>query len=239
MWGLIELLSNSPFKHAASLLPQRVLGQLGWLRGSVGAALGIATAGLVTALVMPDQLASLPWLVAPLGASAVLVFAVPASPLAQPWPVIGGNLISAAIGIALGLMIGQPVAAAALAVGLAIAVMTFARCLHPPGGACALLCALGAAGAEGWTAVYLVSILANVLTLSLVGWAYNNLTGHNWPHVVEPVSPKAADPADLPIRDDIEATLADWDALLDVDVDDLAAFCRAVNERVAQRRAGP
>jgi CBS domain-containing membrane protein len=39
----------------------------------------------------------LPSIVAPLGASAVLVFAVPASPLAQPWPVIGGNTISALV----------------------------------------------------------------------------------------------------------------------------------------------
>jgi CBS domain-containing membrane protein len=40
-----------------------------------------------------------PLLVAPIGASAVLVFAVPASPLAQPRAVIGGNVVSALVGI--------------------------------------------------------------------------------------------------------------------------------------------
>lgn len=212
-----------------------MLGPLGWLRGSLGAAVGIATAGLVTALVMQGQMAGLPWLVAPLGASAVLVFAVPASPLAQPWSVIGGNLISATIGLGLGALLGHPVMAASLAVGIAIATMTFARCLHPPGGACALLCALGAAGPDGWTFVYLLPILANVLTLSLVGWAYNNLTGHRWPHVVTPASPPVKVEA-AHTREDIEATLAGWDELLDVDIDDLDAFYRALNERVAERK---
>lgn len=232
--------SGAPFRHAATLLPQRVLGQLGWLRGSFGAGLAIAIAGLATAALVKSHLPGLPWLVAPLGASAVLVFAVPASPLAQPWSVVGGNLISATIGLTLGMLVGEPVIAAALAVGLAIATMTFARCLHPPGGACALLCALGAAGPEGWGYLHLAPITANVLALAAAGWVYNNATGHRWPHVVVPAPPEP-DPLFAPAlhtREDIEATLAEWDELLDVDVDDLDAFCRAVNERVAARQPG-
>jgi CBS domain-containing membrane protein len=226
------------FRHSASLMPQGMLGQLGWLRGSLGATVAIAVAGLVTAMLMRDQAADLPWLIAPLGASAVLVFAVPASPLAQPWSVVGGNFMSAVIGLGLGMWIGEPVVAAALAVGLAIAAMTFARCLHPPGGACALLCALGAAGPDGWTYVHLLPIMANVVTLSLVGWAYNNLTGHRWPHVIVPAVPTSTQENVPHTREDIEATLAGWDELLDVDVDDLDAFYRALNERVSERRKG-
>lgn len=233
----VDVMFGALFRHAASLLPQSVFGPLGWLRGSLGAAMAIATAGLATAALMTGQSAHLPWLIAPLGASAVLVFAVPASPLAQPWSVIGGNFISASIGLSLGALIGEQVVAASLAVGLAIAAMTFARCLHPPGGACALLCALGAAGPEGWTFIYLMPIMANVIALSVAGWLYNNLTGHRWPHVVVPVEPERADPDIMHTREDIEATLAGWDEVLDVDIDDLDAFYRAVNERVAQRRA--
>ena len=44
--------------------------------------------------------ASLPWLIAPMGASAVLVFGVPASPMAQPWAVVGGDTLSALVGSA-------------------------------------------------------------------------------------------------------------------------------------------
>ncbi|MFO6446778.1 HPP family protein [Erythrobacter sp. NE805] len=231
-------MSDTPHQHPASLIPQAVLGPLGWLRGSFGAGFAILAAGLATSALMPGLPPGLPFLIAPLGASAVLVFAVPASPVAQPWSVVGGNLLSATIGLMLGALIGHPLMAAGLAVGAAIAAMTFARCLHPPGGACALLCALGAAGPEQWSLVHLVPIAANVLALALFGWAYNNLTGHRWPHVVAPVPPAPARAAATHTREDIAATLATWEELLDVDVDDLDAFYRAVNERVAARRDG-
>ena len=120
------------------------------MRGALGATIAIASSALVTHLLLGTDSADMPWLVAPLGASAVLVFAVPASPLAQPWPVIGGTLLSALIGLALGLYTGSPVIAASLVVGLSIAAMGLSRCLHPPGGAAALLCALGASGADAW-----------------------------------------------------------------------------------------
>ncbi len=225
-------------KHSASLLPQAAFGQLGWLRGTIGAATAIAVAGLATAGLVDGGTGDLPWLVAPLGASAVLVFAVPASPLAQPWSVIGGNIISAVLGLALGMLVPEPVAAAGLAVGLAIAVMTFARCLHPPGGACALLCALGASGPDGWSFGHLVPIAANVVCLAVVGLVYNNLTGHRWPHVVVPAAPAPPGEPALHTREDIETVLAHWDEVLDVDIDDLDQFCRALGEHVAQRRHG-
>ena len=221
--------------HSASLLPQGAFGQLGWVRGAFGATLALCLSALLTWVLLGSNSAEMPWLVAPLGASAVLVFAVPASPLAQPWSVIGGNLISAAIGIGLGIYTNSPMFAPGLAVGVAIAVMTFARCLHPPGGACALLCALGAAGSDAWTWHYLWPIAANVLTLSLVGWLYNNLTGHQWPHHAQlpPGPPRSVNANHT--RDDIEEVLADWNEVLDVDVDDLEAFYRAVNRHVARR----
>lgn len=222
-------------RHSAALIPQAIFGPLGWLRGAVGAALAIALAGAGTAALFSDGAPHLPWLVAPLGASAVLVFAVPASPLAQPWSVIGGNLLSACIGITLGMATGAPLIAASLAVGLAIAAMNLARCLHPPGGACALLCALGAAGPEAWSFTHLLPIAANVAALALAGWVYNNATGHNWPHIVVPAPPPPDAEPVCHTRDDIAATLAEWDELLDVDIDDLDQFYRAVAERVAER----
>ena len=60
----------------------------------LGALLGIVLTGLICRSVLGDS-SSLPLIVAPLGASAVLLFAVPTSPLAQPWAIIGGNTISA------------------------------------------------------------------------------------------------------------------------------------------------
>jgi len=208
-------------------------GRLGWVRSAVGAFFGIALAAM---LAKPFAAAGAPWLVAPLGASAVLVFAVPASPLAQPWSVAGGNLISAAIGLLCGHMLGEPWIAASVAVGLAIAAMTLARCLHPPGGACALLCAMGAQ-ANGWGAAFLLMPLAlNVAAMVAAGWVYNNATGHAWPHRPHPAPPLPAGTwAGTYDIADLDATLAEWDEVLDVDRDDLDALFREVEQRVLKR----
>lgn len=223
----------------ATLSRQTAIGHLGWLRGALGAAIGIALAAAITVLLMGRVDPSLPWLVAPLGASAVLVFSVPASPLAQPWPVIGGDLLSAAIGLTVGHLLGSPGLSAAIAVGLAIATMSLARCLHPPGGACALLYALGATGHEAWGWSHFLPIAVNVLALVAVGWIYNNLTGHPWPHRAVRVLAPPATPFPDYRREDLEAVLQEWDEVLDVDVDDLDTLYRAVERRVRSRAAEP
>ena len=71
-------------------------------------------------------------LVASMGASAVLLFAVPHGLMSQPWNVIGGHLISALIGMLVHRLIADVALASALAVGLAISAMYYLRCLHPP-----------------------------------------------------------------------------------------------------------
>ncbi|MCW1382059.1 HPP family protein [Novosphingobium sp. KCTC 2891] len=221
------------FRGAAANAQWKPGGRLGWARGAVGALIGIALAGLVTQLCAKS---GAPWLVAPLGASAVLVFAVPASPLAQPWSVLGGNMLSAAIGLAFGHAIGAPWLAASLAVGTAIAVMTLTRCLHPPGGACALLCALGA-NASGLSAGFLlVPLLPNLVLLIFAGWVYNGLTGHPWPHRAHPAPTLPAGTwAGTYESADLDAVLEEWDEVLDVEREDLDALFREVEQRVLKR----
>lgn len=84
------------------------------LIGCLGALIGISLTGFLCNLAIGGDL-QLPLIVAPMGASAVLLFAVPASPLAQPWPIGGGNTISALVGVAVAQMVSDPL----LAVGLA------------------------------------------------------------------------------------------------------------------------
>ncbi|MCU7556038.1 HPP family protein [Alteromonas sp. ASW11-19] len=79
----------------------------------------------------------------PIAASAVLLFCVPHGALSQPWPVIGGNTVSAVIGVICSQHIASPSISASVAVGGAILVMQFLRCIHPPGGATALSAVLG------------------------------------------------------------------------------------------------
>lgn len=215
----------------------RATGRLGWLRGATGAGLAVGVAALVTWTLLGDSPA-MPWLVAPVGASAVLVFALPASPLAQPWPVIGGNVISIAVGLACAHFIPVPMLAAALALAGAIAVMGLARCLHPPGGACALLGALGgpAITAHGPLGL-LLPLGLNLIALLVVAWAYNNATGHSWPHSPPPPAPPRW--AGSYAEADLDAVLEEWDEVLDVSREDLNALFQAVERRAEQRwRAG-
>lgn len=206
-------------------------GRLGALRGAIGAGLGIALTGWITHRLLggaPDA----PWLVASMGASAVLAFVLPASPLAQPWPVIGGHLSAAAIGLSCHLLLGPGWLAASLAVGLAVAVMSLLRCLHPPAGGTAVLTALAspAVAALGWQ--FLLTPLAlNLALLTLGAVLYNRLTGHPYPHHARHV-PAPPVLAGRYSSEDLDAVLEEWDEVLSVDRDDLDALFRALEGRV-------
>jgi len=112
------------------------------IRISFGAVVGLLITGVVCRMAF-GSVGDLPALVAPLGASTVLLFAAPQSPLARPWCCIGGNTISALVGVTVAGMIADPIIAAAIACGIAIGVMMTLGCLHPPGGAVALTAVLG------------------------------------------------------------------------------------------------
>lgn len=86
--------------------------------------------------------ASMP-LVAPMGASAVILFCMPQSPVGHPWNVIVGNTLSALVGVACARLLGDMAIAAIIAVAVAILVMALAHAIHPPGGAVALTAVLG------------------------------------------------------------------------------------------------
>jgi len=193
----------------------------------VGAFFGV----VATALVCRAAGVPAPALVAPMGASAVLVFAVPASPLAQPWPVIGGNTLSALVGIAVAALVGSGPLAAGVAVAAAILVMSVTRCLHPPGGAAALLAVIGgpAVAAAGWRFAA-VPVAANALVLVAGGLLFHRFSGHAYPHRA---APAAGSPRVLP--QDIDAALAEAGEAFDIDRDDLAQLLAAA-EMAADRR---
>lgn len=113
--------------------------------------------------------------IASMGASAVLLFAAPHGALSQPWPVFGGHLVSALIGVACARWLGyEPMLAASLAVALSIAAMFSLRCLHPPGGATALYAVLGGETVHALGYDYVFSpVLLNVTVLVAVAVAFN------------------------------------------------------------------
>jgi len=82
--------------------------------------------------------AAYPIIIASMGASAVILFIMPGSPLAQPWPLVGGQLVSAMTGVVCAQAFTDTAFASACAVGGSVLVMLLFRCLHPPGAATAL-----------------------------------------------------------------------------------------------------
>ncbi|RZJ40246.1 MAG: hypothetical protein EON86_12810, partial [Brevundimonas sp.] len=115
----------------------------------LGALLGIGLTGLVSRAILGSETVLPLLMAASMGASAVLLFVVPASPLVQPWPLFGGHVVSALTGIAVARLIPDPMIASAVAVAVAIALMSLLRCLHPPGGSTALIGVLGGSAVHG------------------------------------------------------------------------------------------
>jgi CBS domain-containing membrane protein len=170
-------------------------------------------------------------LVAPLGASAVLVFAVPASPLAQPWSVVGGNTVSALIGVLCVQLIDDPALAAGVAVSAAIFAMFALRCLHPPGGAAALLAVLTHASSLDFA---FFPVLVSSVLLVLVGIIYNTATGRRYPHsqLIDRtnVSTSRFSSADL------DEVLKRYNQVLDVPRDELEDILHMAEMNAMERR---
>lgn len=218
--------------------PARMMfaGRIGWLRGALGAGLAIALTALISHAVMAGDPA-LPWLIASMGASAVLIFVLPASPLAQPWPVAGSHLLAASIGLAVHGLLGTTWLGAGLAVGLTIAGMSLLRCLHPAAGGTVLITALPSPAVAAAGAAFLLTPLAlNVLVLLAAGVVWNRLTGHSYPHRAAPQPPQPDWIGHIE-DSDLDAVLGEWDEVLDVSRDDLLALVHAVEGKVRARRA--
>ncbi len=140
-------------------------------------------------------------LVASMGASAVLLFAVPHGPLSQPWPLLGGHAISALLGVAVAKSVPNALIAAPLAVALSIGAMHYLRCLHPPGGATALTAVIGGEQVHelGYGFV-LTPVLLNALLMLLAAVAVNYaFTWRRYPllHPVEKPVPDRLNTADF------------------------------------------
>ncbi len=204
---------------------------------SFGGLVGIALTSLISAAVLRTW-APIPLLVAPMGASAVLVFAVPASPLAQPWSVIGGNMVSALMGVLAVRFVPIPHLAVGIAVGGAILAMSLLRCLHPPGGAAALTAVIGGPAVLGAGYAFpFVPVGINAAALVLTGLVFHRLSGHSYPHRAMPLRGHKLPTAELgvPHAADIDLALADLGETFDVSREDLDLLFRRVEFHASRR----
>lgn len=208
-----------------------------WSRAAIGMSLGTLLSVWVCAQVFGMQVAL--HLIGPLGASAVLLFAVASGALAQPWSIIGGYLCATLVALLVAHLLGRNLGSACLAAGLGLLLMCWLRCLHPPAGALALLMVLAdpATIALDWKA--LGSVMLGASTMLLFALAYNNLTRVHYPkRAAEPVPEVLRSPTDSQAinAEDLKAALADLEAFFDVTPEDLEQLIHA-SERHAKRRS--
>lgn len=185
--------------------------------------------------------------VASMGATAFLLFVTPHSPMAQPWPVIGGHLIASIIGVICAKWIDSPAFATAIAVSLSIFMMHWLQCLHPPSAATAMIAVLGGAEvhAMGWQFCYevvaintgLIIVLSLIINNLIPGRQYP-LLHHHHPHHFQLSKSGHKEFIELN-EEDFKWALSQMDAYIDVSEEDLVDLYEFAAEHALQRMSSP
>jgi len=206
----------------AEITPRQT--QYEMLVSSLGAMVGIGLLAWVSYHLVGRE--GLPFIVASMGAASVLLYAAPHSPLTHPWSFIGGHLVSAVVGVTCAQWISNPFLASGLAVGLAIFAMHELNCLHPPGGAAALVAVIGGERIHALGYMYvLMPVGLNVLILGGAVWLTRLLLTkkqnektfipyHEEEHELTNSTPFS--------DDDLKGALQEMNTYIDVSIEDLS-----------------
>ncbi len=204
---------------------------------ALGALIGIALVMFISS--QATGLSGAALIVPSMGASAVLLFAVPHGQLSQPWSLFGGHLISAVIGVLCYRYIAGQVLAAGLAVGLAVGAMHLFNCIHPPGGATALAGVVGGPmiHALGFEFV-LTPILLNTVVIFTVAVLFNSF----FPWRRYPVSLMRFRPVDSAVPENrlridnetVQSVLKKMDLVVDITTDELKRIIQLVVEKAGR-----
>ena len=219
-----------------------------WISG-IGAVMGILSVYWITRWAFPQGFNGAPAgmvMLTSMGASAVLLFAVPHGALSQPWAVIGGHLISAAIGVTCQQLFPDQTWTAALAVGLAVGAMHYLRCIHPPGGATALAAVIGGTEVHALGYHYLLApVLVNVAAILLMALAFNALfPWRRYPahlHKRPPASP-TTQPAQRQFeltQEDLYAAMEQLNSYVDITSDSLTELLELAKQHAERNITHP
>lgn len=202
--------------------------QVSWIerfRSAMGALIGLFCTVLLGQM-LGELVGVKEWVMASLGATALLIFVLPSSPMAQPWAVIGGNVLSALVGITCNHIIADPIFALPVAAASAILGMFILRCLHPPAAAVALIAVLG--GIDTYRYAFF-PVMVDSVALCLAAILYNTLTGKHYP--TRPPKPIVELPIEKQSRERAEkaldAVLTEYQEVMDVDRAELIKIIQA------------
>lgn len=211
-------------------------------KSALGSLLGLFLSGLLLLTFPAGGLT----LIAPMGATAIILFTLSHSPLAQPWPVLGGYLVATISALLATAVTDHFLAAAVLAVGAAAWLMLRLRCMHPPGGALALFIVTNGNHTLGAALELTGVVVANVLALLLAAWAINNLLlGQRYPQCRPEAPTSLHNTADQNpteraglTHEDLEQAIQGLDTFVDIQEGDLVRiYNHAVNNAFERHMA--
>ena len=180
-------------------------------------------------------------MVASMGATAILLFGVPHGGLSQPWPVFGGHLVAAAIGVTCHILFPVEWWTPALAASLAMGAMYYLHCIHPPGGATAMVAVIGGERVYVLGYEYLLTpVLMNVVSILLVALLFNNL--FPWRRYPASLARRTREgragstpmSAQYPLtQEDFSAALQQMESYVDITPDDMVELVELANQHAA------
>ncbi len=224
-------IETSPVSHTERLV------------SALGSLLVIASIIFITRASLDSTAALL--IVPSMGASAVLLFAIPHGALSQPWNVFAGHLLSALVGVSCAMLFSNEIIAASMAVGIAVGVMHYTRCIHPPGGATALAAVIGGEATQALGYQFVVTpVLINVLVMLVVAIAFNAC--FPWRRYPAWLANRGRQPV-VAARDtrksiehaDLVAALGQIDSIIDVSEQDLLRIYDLATGTAEQRHLQP
>lgn len=182
-------------------------------------------------------------IVASMGASAVLLFAVPHGQLSQPWPVIAGHGFSALVGVISAKYIPNQELAAACAVGLAIGMMHQFKCIHPPGGATALTAVIGGQTVHdlGYNFIIFPVIINATLMVALAILINASFHWRRYPSFLTKKT-QSLQAQSGPSHEEVVAALKSLDSFVDITEEDLVRLTQMLapkNKAAQEKRKAP
>ena len=146
---------------------KRVMTEKEFMISIIGAFIATLIASFFSNMILEAEDTHL--ILASTGASAILIFSLPFSPVSQPWNLVGGHLVSAFVGVSCYLLVPNELLASSLSIPLAMLFMHHLRCMHPPGGATAITAVIGGANvhALGYAFVVIPVFFNAIILLSI------------------------------------------------------------------------